>query len=222
MSLFKNIELETVLDINEIVPYGDNTINSSMLALKNNLNATIFAFDENEMISEHTAPADALVYIFDGELDISINKINHTVKTGEMILMPATIPHSLKAIKKSKMLLLIVKKNQNINGFINLEYSINKPFTSCIKGFKNGVVSKRIINNSEVSSLLFSISKDEAIEHNQVTGETFILVLEGELNIITNDNSFDIIKNNIFIVPSNTLYELKSNTDSVFLLIELN
>lgn len=222
MNTFKNIDLDKVIDLERLVPYGENTINSIMLGLKNDLNITVFSFDENEMISEHSAPADALVYILDGELEISIEKEIFKVKKNEMILMPATIPHALKASKKSKMLLIIVKKKDNMGGFINLDYSINKLFTSSIEGFKGGVVSKRIIKNKDLSSLIFAISENEEIEHNQVEGETLILTLEGELSIITNGNRSIIKKNEIFIVPSNTLYELKSNLNSKFILIEIS
>ncbi len=70
---------------------------------------TLFAFDEDQGLSEHTAPFDALVYILEGEATITIaGKPVHT-RGGEMILMPANKPHSLKAIRRFKMLLIMVK-----------------------------------------------------------------------------------------------------------------
>ena len=111
MNAIRNMEFNKVINLEDLVPYGEKTINSMMIALKNSLNSAVFAFDKEEMLSEHSAPADALVYVLDGEFEISINKIAHKVKKGEMILMPATIPHALKALKKTKMLWIIVTKH---------------------------------------------------------------------------------------------------------------
>lgn len=222
MSTFKNIQFEKSINLKNLVPYSDNAINSIMLALTKDLNITIFSFDKNEFINEHSAPADALVYILEGELEISIDKKIYIVKENEMILMPAKVLHALKALDKSKMLLIIVKKEESSGGFINIDYSLNKDFTQFIQGFKGGIVSKRVINTDNLSSLLFDISNCEEIEHNQVEGETFILTLDGELQITTNENNHSVKKNQIFLVPNDTLYELKSTVHSKFLLIEIN
>lgn len=222
MNAIRNIEFNKVISLEELVPYGEKTINSLMIALKNSLNAAVFAFDKDEMLSEHSAPADALVYVLDGELEISINKVLHRIKKGEMILMPANIPHALKAIEKAKMLLIIVKKQDDIGGFINLEYSKELLMKDVLVGFKGGVVSKRVLNLENLTSLMFAISESEEIEHNQTEGELLILNLDGELNVIV-DNCIETLKEDqILVIPSNTLYEIKAKTDNKFLLIEIN
>lgn len=222
MNAIKNIEFNKVISLNELVPYGEKTINSMMIALKNSLNSAIFAFDKGELLSEHSAPADALVYILDGELEISINKVIHKVKKGEMILMPANIPHALKAIEKAKMLLIIVKKYEDIGGFINLEYSKNLLMKDLLIGFKGGVVSKRILNLENLTSLIFAISENEEIEHNQTEGELFILNLDGELNVTVNKHKETLKEDQVLVIPPNTLYEIKAKTDNKFILIEIN
>lgn len=70
---------------------------------------SVFAFDKGEGLSEHTAPFDALVYIVDGQAQIIIAGKPHAVKKGEMIIMPAHKPHSLKAVEKFKMLLVLIR-----------------------------------------------------------------------------------------------------------------
>ncbi|MHA2393384.1 MAG: cupin domain-containing protein, partial [Promethearchaeota archaeon] len=70
---------------------------------------TLFSFDKDEGLSEHTAPFDALVYVFDGEAEITISKQPHRVKKGQMIIMPAHEPHALKALEKFKMMLVMIK-----------------------------------------------------------------------------------------------------------------
>lgn len=70
---------------------------------------TIFAFDQEQGLSEHTAPFDALVYIIDGEAKITIAGQDHILKQGEMIIMPANKPHALKALKRFKMMLVMIK-----------------------------------------------------------------------------------------------------------------
>ena len=70
---------------------------------------SVFAFDQDEGLSEHTAPFDAVVCILEGEAQISIDKKPHTVKEGEMLIMPANKPHALQAVTKFKMLLVMIK-----------------------------------------------------------------------------------------------------------------
>ncbi|MHA5066554.1 cupin domain-containing protein [Cetobacterium somerae] len=222
MNAIRNMDYNKVINLKDLVPYGEKTINSMMIALKNSLNSAVFAFDKEEMLSEHSAPADALVYVLDGELEISINKIGHKVKKGEMILMPANIPHALKALEKSKMLLIIVKKHEDIGGFINLEYSKELLMKDIVTGFKGGVVSKRILNLENLTSLMFAISENEEIEHNKTEGELLVLNLDGELDITINNQKEILKKDQIIVIPYNVLYEIKAKTDSKFLLIEIN
>lgn len=222
MNAIRNMDYNKVINLKDLVPYGEKTINSMMIALKNSLNSAVFAFDKEEMLSEHSAPADALVYVLDGELEISINKIGHKVKKGEMILMPANIPHALKALEKSKMLLIIVKKHEDIGGFINLEYSKELLMKDIVTGFKGGVVSKRILNLENLTSLMFAISENEEIEHNKTEGELLVLNLDGELNITINNQKEILKEDQIIVIPYNVLYEIKAKIDSKFLLIEIN
>ncbi|MGL5278161.1 MAG: cupin domain-containing protein [Cetobacterium sp.] len=222
MNAIRNMEFNKVINLKDLVPYGEKTINSMMIALKNSLNSAVFAFDKDEMLSEHSAPADALVYVLDGELEISINKITHKVNKGEMILMPANIPHALKALEKAKMLLIIVKKHKDVGGFINLEYSKELLMKDILVGFKGGVVSKRVLNLENLTSLIFAISENEEIEHNKTEGELLILNLDGELSVTINNQKEVLKEDQIIVVPPNVLYEIKAKTDSKFLLTEIN
>ena len=70
---------------------------------------TLFAFDSNQGLSEHTAPFDALVQIVEGEADITIGGVTHRVTAGESILMPADEPHALQAVSAFKMLLTMIR-----------------------------------------------------------------------------------------------------------------
>ena len=71
---------------------------------------TVFAFDAGEQLSEHTAPFDAMVVGLDGEGDITIGGRANPVRPGEMIIMPADVPHALRAVTRFKMLLVMIKK----------------------------------------------------------------------------------------------------------------
>jgi quercetin dioxygenase-like cupin family protein len=103
MSDVKKVKLE-----NEI-SYQDGTIVSKQIIKKPNGNITLFAFDKDESLTEHTSPFEAVVYIVDGEMEIKIGGNPHTVEAGEIIVLPANIPHGLIAVKKSKMLLTMIK-----------------------------------------------------------------------------------------------------------------
>jgi quercetin dioxygenase-like cupin family protein len=70
---------------------------------------TLFAFDKEQGLSEHTAPYDALVQIIDGEAEVTISSKTHRLKEGEVIIMPANEPHALKAVGKFKMLLIMIR-----------------------------------------------------------------------------------------------------------------
>ncbi len=70
---------------------------------------TLFAFDEEQGLSEHTAPFDALVYLLDGEAEVVISGKTLSLKEGEIVMMPANQPHALRAVKKFKMILTMVR-----------------------------------------------------------------------------------------------------------------
>lgn len=93
-----------------LVSYQDGAIVSREVVSQPTGTVTAFAFDEGEQLSEHTAPFDAMVIDIDGEADIAIGGQVNRVKPGEMIIMPAAVPHALKAVTRFKMLLVMIKK----------------------------------------------------------------------------------------------------------------
>jgi quercetin dioxygenase-like cupin family protein len=93
----------------ELVNYQDGAVVSREILRKATGNVTLFAFDEGQGLSEHTAPFDALVQVLEGEAEISISGQPHRVSGGEMILMPAGQPHALKAVRRFKMMLVMIR-----------------------------------------------------------------------------------------------------------------
>jgi len=93
----------------DLVDYQEGSVVSRTVIDKKAGTVTLFAFDKDEGLSEHTAPYDALVYVFDGEADITISGKPVRVKQGEVTIMPANKPHALKAVTKFKMLLIMVR-----------------------------------------------------------------------------------------------------------------
>jgi quercetin dioxygenase-like cupin family protein len=89
--------------------YQKDSIVSSEIINKKTGTVTIFAFDKKQGLSEHVAPFDALVYILDGQAQISISGKAHFLVKGEMIILPANKPHALKAVKRFKMLLVMIR-----------------------------------------------------------------------------------------------------------------
>jgi quercetin dioxygenase-like cupin family protein len=92
-----------------LVNYQSGSIVSREIVKKTAGRVSLFAFDADEGLSEHTAPFDALVYILDGEAEITISGQAHHVKAGEVILMPAHQPHALKAVQRFKMMLIMIR-----------------------------------------------------------------------------------------------------------------
>ncbi len=91
------------------IAYFDESVVSKTLLKKDAGNITLFAFEAGQGLSEHTAPFDAVVYVVDGEAEITIGGERQTVVSGEMLIMPANIPHALHAARRFKMLLIMIR-----------------------------------------------------------------------------------------------------------------
>jgi quercetin dioxygenase-like cupin family protein len=93
----------------DLADYRDGSIVSREIVSKKTGTITAFAFDEEQGLSEHTAPFDAVVEILDGEAQLTIGGKVLNAFTGEMVIMPANVPHSVKATRKFKMLLTMIR-----------------------------------------------------------------------------------------------------------------
>jgi len=94
---------------NDSIGYAESAVVSKHILKKETGNISLFAFDKGEGLSEHTAPFDALVFVVDGKAEIIIDDHSHLLEAGESIVMPANIPHALKAVEKFKMVLTMIK-----------------------------------------------------------------------------------------------------------------
>ncbi len=97
-----------ILHIAEMVNYQEGSVVSRQITKTEAGNVTLFAFDIDQGLSEHTAPFDALVHILEGEADVKISGELFHLKTGDAIIMPAHEPHALKALQRFKMLLTMI------------------------------------------------------------------------------------------------------------------
>jgi quercetin dioxygenase-like cupin family protein len=97
------------LDLESLVTYQKHSVVSKQVLNKKAGTLTLFAFDKGEGLSEHTAPYDASVLVLDGKAEIKIGGKPHVLKKGEMIIMPANVPHALKAVEPFKMLLIMIR-----------------------------------------------------------------------------------------------------------------
>jgi quercetin dioxygenase-like cupin family protein len=96
-------------NLDSLVDYQDGAVVSKELIRKEKGSLTLFAFDQGQGLSQHTAPFDAFVYILAGRAEITISGKLHNLKAGQSIIMPANQPHALKAAKRFKMLLVMIK-----------------------------------------------------------------------------------------------------------------
>ncbi len=95
--------------LNDLIDYQQGSVVSREVLSKDAGSVTLFAFDTGQGLSEHTAPFDALVFVFAGESEIRISGKQHRVCEGEMILLPANEPHALKAVNRFKMVLIMIR-----------------------------------------------------------------------------------------------------------------
>lgn len=98
-----------VLKMADLVSYQDGSVVSRQITKADAGNVTLFAFDAGQELSEHTAPFDALVHILDGEAEVRLAGVLYSLAAGDAIIMPADIPHALKATTRFKMLLTMIR-----------------------------------------------------------------------------------------------------------------
>ena len=99
-----------VLKMADLVEYQEGSVVSRQITKTDAGNVTLFAFDAGQELSEHAAPFDALVHILDGEAEVRLAGVPYSLTAGDAIIMPADVPHAVKAITKFKMLLTMVRK----------------------------------------------------------------------------------------------------------------
>jgi len=103
------IEAAAAFGLTELVQYAEGSIVSRTLVDQKQGTLTLFAFDKGQGLSEHTAPFDAYVVVLDGEAELRIGGKPVRAHAGQMVLMPAAVPHALKAVKRFKMLLVMIR-----------------------------------------------------------------------------------------------------------------
>jgi len=91
------------------IEYSEEGIISKQISRNDSGNVTLFSFDKNQVLSEHTAPCDAIIQILEGEANIIIDGQENNLKAGEAIIMPANISHAVKAVEQFKMILTMIK-----------------------------------------------------------------------------------------------------------------
>jgi len=100
-----------VMDLKSMLDYQEESIVSRVILKEKKGNITLFAFDKGQELSEHTAPFDAVVQVLDGKVQVSIDGKPNNLSAGQMIIMPANIPHALYAEEKFQMILTMIKDN---------------------------------------------------------------------------------------------------------------
>ncbi len=104
-------EKAKVFTFNGSIEYSNGGIVSKTVLKKTTGNISLFSFDKGEALSEHTAPFDAMIQVVDGKGEITIGGKPYIVETGETIIMPAGISHSVRAVEKFKMVLTMIRSN---------------------------------------------------------------------------------------------------------------
>ena len=99
-----------VLVTNDLLQYQEGTVASRMIVFKKAGTITLFAFDAGEGLSEHSAPFDAVLEVTDGAAEVRIAGKPFTVRSGELIILPAHIPHAVLAHERLKMTLTMIRE----------------------------------------------------------------------------------------------------------------
>jgi len=107
----KEILIGKSFNTEHMIEYADASVVSKTILKKESGTVTLFAFDRNEGLSEHTAPYDAMIQLIDGKANIIIAGKDNILEKGDTIIMPASVPHAVKAVDKFKMLLTMIKSH---------------------------------------------------------------------------------------------------------------
>lgn len=110
MSEKKGLEAAKAFEVKGLVDYAEGGVVSRTLADTSGGTVTVFAFDQGQSLSEHTAPYDALVLVLEGVAGLTIGGERIEVQEGELALMPADVPHAVEAPERFKMLLAMVRE----------------------------------------------------------------------------------------------------------------
>jgi quercetin dioxygenase-like cupin family protein len=105
----REMPIAEVIRLTDLVNYQDGAVVSRTLITRATGTITLFAFDEGQGLSEHTAPFDAVAHVLDGQAEIVVSGKPLRTTAGEAVLMPANQPHSLKALSRFKMLLTMIR-----------------------------------------------------------------------------------------------------------------
>ena len=105
----KNFVQNEVVDLGGQIEWETGQIVSKTLVQREDLILTLFAFDQGEGVSTHASPGDAMVVVLDGSAEITVDGVTRIAEKGQSIIMPAEIPHAVKAVTPYKMLLIVVK-----------------------------------------------------------------------------------------------------------------
>ena len=105
----REMPIAEAVRVTDLVNYQDGSVVSRTLVTRATGTITLFAFDEGQGLSEHTAPFDALAQVLEGQAEIVVSGKPLRTTAGEAVLMPANQPHSLKALSRFKMLLTMIR-----------------------------------------------------------------------------------------------------------------
>jgi quercetin dioxygenase-like cupin family protein len=106
----RQLEASETIDLASLVDYASGSVVSRTLVDKDAGTVTLFAFDEGESLSEHTTPYDALVQVLDGRVTLTIGGEDIAAEAGQVVLMPADVPHAVRASQRFKMLLTMIRE----------------------------------------------------------------------------------------------------------------
>jgi quercetin dioxygenase-like cupin family protein len=106
--IMKNIETAKVQILADLVSYQDGQVVSKTLVQNSSVSLTLFSFDKGEEISTHSSQGDAMVYVIDGQAEITVGGEKFSVNAGETIVMPAEVPHAVYAPGRMKFMLTVI------------------------------------------------------------------------------------------------------------------
>jgi len=212
--LIRNIEKSKSIDFDSLVSCKEGQIETVTMAQKKGVGVTALAFGQGEGVGPHAAKGDALIYIHQGVATVKIGEETIEATKGQLVVMPANIPHQVTAKEDMKMLLVVVKEDQLMRYLRNIKPFEAIAMTDMISHTGNTIASKALIDNDNTEIRFFSFASGESIDKEYYEMETLFVMIEGSAKVLYNESDEAVInKGDIIAMEANIDYGIEALTD---------
>ena len=217
--MIKNIDKNRILDLKKEIPIRDGSVVSANIARLKDAEITLYSFDRNESITTQDSFGDVLYYIISGDAEFTLKDKKALSKEGDALLVPHLNPHAILAKDGTQVLYIqVMKKGEEdmyINNFVQNEVVTLKDQIEYEKG---KIVSKSLVQRSNMTLTLFAFDKGEGVSTHASKGDAMVIVLDGEAEITVDGVSRIVKPGDSIVMPATHPHSVMAKTPYKMLL----